>query len=89
MTADKLMNRATDLKLRLGFPAEHEIRTYADRGAVVFEVPKQPHDVMPFEPRIYGRGCPGRTGHLSCTVGEDIAGDVVSIDFSSSDTPHS
>ncbi len=87
VTADKLMGRTTDLKLRLGLPHTFDIRTYADRGAVVFEVPKLDEERYDVMHRLSGSG--RRFPRASSVpIGEDIAGHAVVVNFSSSDSPH-
>ncbi len=85
---DRVMGRTADLKLRLQLPVELQIRTYLDRGAVVFEVPKQDDERYDVDAETLWARSEPFSDRLTVPVGEDIAGDVVSIDFSSSDTPH-
>jgi DNA segregation ATPase FtsK/SpoIIIE, S-DNA-T family len=86
--ADKLMGRAADLKLRLALPAEMHLRTYLDRGAVVFEIPKQADERYDVDARRLWADAEWPEGHLYVPVGADISGAVVGLDFSSSETPH-
>lgn len=88
VAADKVMSRTTDLKLRLQLPAELEIRTYTDRGAVVFEVPKQAGERYPVEAEQLWSSRSPAPDRLEVAIGENIAGEPVAIDFSSSDSPH-
>lgn len=87
-TADKLMARTTDLKLRLGLSQGLDIRTYADRGAVVFEIPKEPAERYSVDAGQMWRTAPAPDDRLVVAVGENIAGDVMTIDLSSSESPH-
>jgi DNA segregation ATPase FtsK/SpoIIIE, S-DNA-T family len=87
-TADKLMARRTDLKLRLGLAQEFDIRTYADRGAVVFEIPKAPEERYPVDAEQMWARAPAPEDRLVVAVGENIAGEVMTVDLSSSESPH-
>ena len=88
VTTDRVMSKVDDIKLVLALPAELNIRSYVDKGAVVFEVPKEDADrYFVSAQEIWGRiACPEDA--LSVAIGEDIEGEVVQLDFSSSDTPH-
>ena len=88
VTADKLMGRTTDLKLRLGLPHTLDIRTYADRGAVVFEVPKSDEDRYDVDAVSLWERTPVPESELAVPIGEDIGGRAVVVNFSSSDSPH-
>ena len=88
VTADKLMGRTTDLKLRLGLPHTFDIRTYADRGAVVFEVPKLDDERYDVNAQALWERTPVSESDLAVPIGEDIAGRAVVVNFSSSDSPH-
>lgn len=86
--AKSLYNLSDELKLALKLPAQYDLRAYADLGSVVFEVPKtddQRYTVNATD--IWSRAEWPRDS-LYAPIGEDISGDVVGIDFSSSDTPH-
>ena len=88
VTADKLMGRTTDLKLRLGLPHTLDIRTYADRGAVVFEVPKLDEERYDVDAHALWARTPLPEAELAVPIGEDIGGRAVVVNFSSSDSPH-
>lgn len=88
VTADKLMGRTTDLKLRLGLPHTLDIRTYADRGAVVFEVPKLDEERYDVDAQALWERTPVPESELAVPIGEDIGGHAVVVNFSSSDSPH-
>jgi S-DNA-T family DNA segregation ATPase FtsK/SpoIIIE len=88
VTADKLMGRTTDLKLRLGLPHTLDIRTYADRGAVVFEVPKLDEERYDVDAEILWERTSVPESELAVPIGEDIGGRAVVVNFSSSDSPH-
>jgi S-DNA-T family DNA segregation ATPase FtsK/SpoIIIE len=88
VSADKLMSRTTDLKLRLGLPHELDLRTYADRGAVVFEIPKVADERYDVDAEQLWSRTAVDAAELSVAIGEDISGGAVLLDFSSSDSPH-
>ncbi len=88
VSTDRVMSRLDDLKLALELPAELSIRTYVDRGAVVFEVPKEDGDRYFVDTQsLWGR-TKDHPESLVVPLGEDISGDIVNLNFSSSDTPH-
>ena len=88
VSGDKLMARTTDLKLRLGLPQNLDIRTYADRGAVVLEIPKLEEERYNVDAEGLWSRTEIRTDELSVAIGEDIGGHAVVVNFSSSDSPH-
>lgn len=88
VSGDKLMGRTTDLKLRLGLPQNVDIRTYADRGAVVFEIPKLDEERYDVDAEALWSRTELRGDELSVAIGEDIGGRAVVVNFSSSDSPH-
>lgn len=85
---DRITGKMDDIKLALELPAELSIRTYVDRGAVIFEVPKEDKDRYFVSAKSLWERSVDDADALSVPIGEDIQGDVVEIDFSSSDTPH-
>jgi hypothetical protein len=88
VNADKVINKTADLKLRLALPAAMHLRAYLDRGAVVFEIPKQDDERYDVDAHELWARADWPEGHLYVPIGADIAGDVVGIDFSASETPH-
>ncbi len=88
VAADKLMGRTTDLKLRLGLPQELDVRTYADRGSVVFEIPKLDEERYDVDAEALWERTTLDPKALVVALGEDIGGRAVVVDFSSSDSPH-
>ena len=77
-----------DLKLKLGLEATQEPRSYIDRGAVVFEVPKRDEERYYINMSALMARTSWRENALYAPIGEDLRGDTVGIDFSSSDSPH-
>ena len=88
MATDRVTGRLDDLKLALELPKELNLRAYVDRGAVVFEVPKEQADRYFVSARSLWNSVEPEADALSVPIGEDIEGRPVSIDFSSADTPH-
>jgi S-DNA-T family DNA segregation ATPase FtsK/SpoIIIE len=88
VSADRIMSKVDDIKLVLGLPAELNIRSYVDKGAVVFEAPKEDADRYYVTAQSIWEHSTDTDDVLSVPIGEDIEGNVVPIDFSSSDTPH-
>jgi S-DNA-T family DNA segregation ATPase FtsK/SpoIIIE len=86
--ASQLTSRAEDLKLRLELPAGFEIRAYSDLGNVVIEVPKLPAERYDVKAESLWSRTEWPDAELFSPIGEDITGDVVGINFSSSMTPH-
>jgi hypothetical protein len=86
--AGQLTSRSEDLKLRLELPAGYEIRTYSDIGNVVIEVPKLPAERYGVKAELLWKRATWPEAELYAPIGEDITGDVVGINFSSSMTPH-
>jgi DNA segregation ATPase FtsK/SpoIIIE, S-DNA-T family len=84
----KVMGQAENLKYRLRLPAELNPRAYIDRGAVVFEVPKSEDERYYVDAGELWSTLTWPTDRLWVAIGEDVRGRAVTIDFSSSDTPH-
>jgi DNA segregation ATPase FtsK/SpoIIIE, S-DNA-T family len=87
---EAVMDRTDELKLKLQLPAYHTPRTYIDGGAVIFEIPKTDEERYPVSAEeLWARtNAQDHQGTLYVPVGEDIRGNVVGINFSSSDSPH-
>ena len=83
-----LTARSTELKLGLELARDDEVRSYVDRGAVVFEIPKSPSQRYGVDAASMWNRAQWPLGHLYSPLGEDISGEIVGIDFSSSTTPH-
>jgi hypothetical protein len=88
VTVDRVVNRRDEIALALSLPRDAKIRTSLDRGAIAFEVPKESHERYIVSADSVWERAPITTDRLSVPLGEDIAGEVVSIDFSSPDSPH-
>jgi hypothetical protein len=86
--ASNLQDRADELKLKLGLDADQEIRTYIDRGAVVFEIPKRDEERYYIDaPEMFERAT-WPADSLYAPLGEDLRGEIIGVDLSSSDSPH-
>ena len=88
VSTDRVTTRLGDLKLALDLPAELNIRAYVDRGAVVIEVPKEDPDRYYVDAHDLWSAYLPPDSALAVPLGEDIEGNPVILDFSSSDTPH-
>lgn len=88
LSAKKVTGKVEDLKLALELPAESSIRSFVDRGAVVFEVPKADEDRYFVNAGDLLSRVQGDPESLAVPFAEDADGEPVEINFSSSDTPH-
>ena len=88
VSAHNVTSKLEDLKLALELPAEMSIRSFVDRGAVVFEVPKEDADRYFVDAAELMARSADEPDSLSVPIGEDVHGNPVIVDFSSSDTPH-
>jgi S-DNA-T family DNA segregation ATPase FtsK/SpoIIIE len=86
--SESVMSQASELKLKLGLAAEHKIRAYVDRGAVMFEIPKSGDERYPVIANNLWKRHEASPDRLEVPIGEDIHGQPVILNFSSSDTPH-
>jgi DNA segregation ATPase FtsK/SpoIIIE, S-DNA-T family len=85
---DRIMDRVSELKLKLRLPANHSPLPYIDQGAIVFEIPKTDEERYPVYAEDLWERTDRREDILYAPIGEDIRGDVVGINFSSSESPH-
>jgi hypothetical protein len=88
VAVDRVVNRVSEIALALRLPAGLQIRTSLDRGNIVFEVPKSPDERYPVSARELWEQHPVDAGRLIVPLGLDIAGQTVSVEFSSPDSPH-
>ncbi len=88
VTVDRVVNRVDEIQLTLALPRGDRIRASLDRGAIVFEVPKAPAERYHVTTSDLWQRSPLLEDRLVVPVGEDIDGNVVSLDFSSPDSPH-
>lgn len=84
----KLFEKAQALKLRLELDQEQSVSFDIDRGFVTIDVPKRAeHRYFVNAADMWRRWTP-EAGNLSVPIGEDRFGELVSINFSSSNSPH-
>ena len=88
VTVDRVVNRVDEISLALQLPAGAKIRTSLDRGTIVFEIPKAVDEQYPVLADELWAKCPLRADRLEAPIGEDIAGNPVTVEFSSPDSPH-
>lgn len=77
-----------ELKLGLRLDAGHEPRLYADRGAVVIEIPKRSAERYYVDADDLWARADWPDDSLYAPLGVDVKEEVVGIDFSSSRSPH-
>lgn len=80
--------RAEELQLKLGLGQGQQVRSYIDREAVVFEVPKAEEDRYWVWAQDLWARVARRDDALATPIGEDVHGNAVELNFSSSKTPH-
>lgn len=85
---DKVLAQTQELKLRLKLPHELEIRGIVDRGAVVFQIPKEDNERYFVDAKELWDSCERKEGALAVPFARDAKGEPVWMEFSSSDSPH-
>ncbi len=88
VSVDKLLSRGEDLKLALRLEASQHLRAFVDRGSVVLEVPKADSERYGVNTSSMWSKTAWRSDSLYLPLGEDINGEVVGVELSSSDSPH-
>ncbi|MEU4386241.1 FtsK/SpoIIIE domain-containing protein [Promicromonospora sp. NPDC023805] len=88
VTLDKVTSRIPEISLALKLPGEYNIRWRRDGGSILFEVPKIGDEKYPVHAAGLWDELPIDMGRLIAPIGRDISGGLVSIDFSSADSPH-
>lgn len=84
----KLFDKAQALKLTLALEQEQDIGFAIDRGFVTIDVPKATHERYFIDAaEMWGRWT-RPAAELCVPLGEDRFGQIVSINFSSANTPH-
>lgn len=85
---EKLMSLKGEIKLKMGLDRELEPASHIAAGNVEFVIPKSIEDrYFVTAESIWARTTFDLT-RLYAPIGEDVAGEVVGLDFSSSDSPH-
>lgn len=88
VSVDKVVNRVHEIELALALPIGAKIRSSLDRGAIAFEIPKTPDERYPVLARSLWDRFPVPHDGLAVPLGEDVSGALISIEFSSPDSPH-
>jgi hypothetical protein len=90
VTSARLKSKAVveHVQLRMELSAEQHPRAFVDRGAVQFEVPKQESERYYVSADDLWSRVETPEGRLEVAIGENISGEPVIVDFSSSNTPH-
>ncbi|MDA7494669.1 FtsK/SpoIIIE domain-containing protein [bacterium] len=89
--SERLTSQCKGLKLRLKLEEKLNIRTFIDRGTVVFQIPKEDNEryyVSTTELWSRANHPESSRNSLRTPVGEDAKGNPVVIDFSDTDSPH-
>jgi hypothetical protein len=86
--ASHLQERTDELKLKLGLDADQELRSYIDRGAVAFEIPKRDEERYYIDAEELFARASWPADSLYAPLGEDLRGEIIGVDLSSSDSPH-
>lgn len=84
----KLFDKAQALKLRLELAENQHLSFQIDRGFVTIDVPKPPHERYYVDAGSMWKRWRKTHNELSVPIGEDRFGELVSINFSSSNCPH-
>ena len=77
-----------ELKLRLRLEHGKEIRSFIDKGHIVFEIPKLNHQRYWIEAETLWAKSDWPEGDLFAPIGEDIEGNPIGINFSDTATAH-
>lgn len=85
---DAVMGKTAELKLRLQLGQEQTPRSYISNGTVVFEIPKHDSERYGVDAGELWASTQWNREKLFAPVGEDVSGNAIGIEFSSSDTPH-
>jgi len=85
----RLRERGDLLKMRLKLHADAHIRFGIGDGSVIIEVPKEDKDRYFVDAEeMWSRWTGPKAGHLEVPLGEDQTGTIISLDLSSSLSPH-
>ena len=84
----KPSEKASALKLALGLEAEQNVSFTIDRGYVTIDVPKRADQRYYVDAADTWSRWSRKPASLSVPIGEDRFGELVELDFSSSNTPH-
>ena len=85
---NKVMSRSDVLKLTLELKEEQELRITIDSGNLLIEVPKAPEErYFVTAESLWNKWARPESG-LCCPLGIDQRGNVIALNFSSSNSPH-
>ena len=84
----KLFDKAQALKLRLELAENQHLSFQIDRGFVTIDVPKPPNERYYVDAGALWKRWQKAENELCVPIGEDRFGELVSINFSSSNCPH-
>ena len=84
----KLFEKSQALKLRLGLEQEQNVTFDIDKGFVTIDVPKRPEQRYFVNAADLWQRWERPENELSVPIGEDRYGDLVVVNFSSSNSPH-
>jgi hypothetical protein len=84
----KIDNNSQALKLELGLTSDQEIRTFIDQGCVVIDVPKKDEDRYFVDTTYLWKHWKRPENALSTPLGIDQHKNVVTLNFSSPNSPH-
>jgi DNA segregation ATPase FtsK/SpoIIIE, S-DNA-T family len=86
---DAVSKQSKALHMNLGLYKNQELHFFVDRGAVHIDVPKADEDRYYISAKeMWGRWGGMDPDSLRVPVGENQSGDIITIDFSSSNSPH-
>src|SRR5690606_8419409 len=88
VSVSKIESQLPNVKLRLRLPADANIGCATHMGNVVLTVPKLDNERYFVDALELWSRVPKNVDKFSVPVAEDIGGNVVEIDFSSSNSPH-
>jgi len=87
-SAASVMRTAGQVGMRMELPQGEQVRTYDSLGHICFEVPKMTSERYWVSAESLWDRSPLEVEQLTVPLGEDISGDLVSVNFSSDNTPH-
>ena len=87
-TVNDVTRSTEELKVRLRLEQGKEIRSFIDKGHIVFEIPKLDHQRYWIEAERLWTKSDWPEGDLFAPLGEDIEGAPIGINFSDSATAH-
>jgi DNA phosphorothioation-dependent restriction protein DptH len=86
-TFKKIVNAGQELNIALKLNSGQQVRVFQDKGKIWVEVPKQDHQKVVVT-TAYIWGSFSKSDDFEIPFGMDVDGNVVNINFSSSNSPH-